>query len=91
MSHWSAIVCQAFSPDGFTRLGSDLPKKRIIVVKSTYHFYAGFTLIAGDTLHASAPTAMPSDFAAIPYRNFNRPYWPRAADSFSDGAAANRA
>jgi microcystin degradation protein MlrC len=66
MSHWSAIVCQAFSPDGFTRRGSDLPKKRIIVVKSTNHFYAGFTPIAGDPLYASAPTAMPSDLLPSP-------------------------
>jgi microcystin degradation protein MlrC len=80
---------QAFSPDGFTGLGIDLSKKRIIVVKSTNHFYTGFAPIAADILYAASPTAMPSDFAAIPYRNFNGPYWPRVANPFND-VAPNR-
>jgi microcystin degradation protein MlrC len=79
--------CQVFSPDGFTGLGIDPSKKRIIVVKSTNHFYAGFAPIAGDILYAVAPTAMPSDFAAIPYRKFKRPYWPRVDDPFDERAS----
>ena len=74
--------CQVFSPDGFTRLGIELSAKRIVVVKSTNHFYAGFAPIAAEILYVAAPSAMPSDFAAIPYRKFSRPYWPRVADPF---------
>jgi microcystin degradation protein MlrC len=74
--------CQVFSPDGFSRLGIELSGKRIVVVKSTNHFYAGFAPIAAEVLYVAAPSAMPSDFAAIPYRKFSRPYWPRVADPF---------
>jgi microcystin degradation protein MlrC len=74
--------CQVFAPDGFTRLGIEPSQKRIVVVKSTNHFYAGFAPIAAEILYVSAPTAMPSNFATIPYRKFNRPYWPRVADPF---------
>jgi microcystin degradation protein MlrC len=74
--------CQVFAPDGFTRLGIEPSQKRIVVVKSTNHFYAAFAPIAAEILYAAAPSAMPSDFAAIPYRKFDRPYWPRVADPF---------
>ena len=74
--------CQVFSPDGFTGLGIELSQKRIVVVKSTNHFYARFAPIAAEILFVAAPSAMPSDFATIPYRRFNRPYWPRVADPF---------
>jgi len=73
---------QVFAPDGFIRLGIEPSQKRIVVVKSTNHFYAAFAPIAAEILYAAAPSAMPSDFASIPYRKFNRPYWPRVADPF---------
>jgi microcystin degradation protein MlrC len=73
---------QVFAPDGFTRLGIAPAQKRVVVVKSTNHFYAAFAPIAAEILYVAAPSAMPSDFAAIPYRKFNRPYWPRVADPF---------
>jgi microcystin degradation protein MlrC len=73
---------QVFAPDGFSRLGIEPAQKRIVVVKSTNHFYAAFAPIAAEILYAAAPSAMPSDFAAIPYRKFNQPYWPRVADPF---------
>ena len=75
--------CQVFSPDGFARLGIEPSRKRIVVVKSTNHFYAGFAPIAAEILYVSAPTAMPADFATIPYRKFTRPYWPRVLDPFN--------
>ena len=77
--------CQVFSPDGFTRLGIEPSGKRIVGVKSTNHFYSGFAPIAAEILYVAAPSAMPSDFAMIPYRKFNRPYWPRVADPFLTG------
>jgi len=42
--------CQVFSPDGFTRLGIEPSQKRIVVVKSMNHFYAGFAPIAAEVL-----------------------------------------
>jgi microcystin degradation protein MlrC len=75
--------CQAFAPDGFTRLGVDPARRRLVVVKSMNHFYAAFAPLAAEILYTLAPSALPSDFATIPYRKFTRPYWPRVADPFA--------
>ena len=37
---------QTFSPEAFTNLGIDLAGKKIVVVKSSNHFYAAFSKIA---------------------------------------------
>jgi microcystin degradation protein MlrC len=44
--------------------------------------FTGFAPIAAESLYIAARTAMPSDFAAIPYRKFCPPYWPCVADRF---------
>jgi microcystin degradation protein MlrC len=75
--------CQVFAPDGFTRMGVDPARRRLVVVKSMNHFYAAFAPLAAEILNALAPSAMPCDFATIPYRKFDRPYWPRLANPFA--------
>ena len=35
-----------FGPEGFTKLGLDLTHHKMVIVKSTQHFYAGFAPIA---------------------------------------------
>jgi microcystin degradation protein MlrC len=67
--------CQVFFPDGFRGLGIDPTQRHIVVVKSMNHFRAGFAPIAAEILYVGE-----LDFAAIPYRKFQRPYWPRVAD-----------
>ena len=49
---------QVFHPDGFTKLGLDVAKRKIIVVKSTQHFYAGFA--PSPPMSATSPRAAPS-------------------------------
>lgn len=78
---------QVFHPDGFTQFGIDLAAARLIVVKSTQHFYAGFAPLAREIIYVSAPGAIPPEFAEIPYQVFTQPYWPRVADPFADDAA----
>ncbi|WP_027285403.1 M81 family metallopeptidase [Rubritepida flocculans] len=68
---------QCFHPDAFTGLGCRLEDKRIVVVKSSQHFYAGFAPIAREVRYCAAEAGILRDFAAIPYRRFDRPYWPR--------------
>jgi microcystin degradation protein MlrC len=70
---------QCFHPTAFTALGLDPTTLRALVVKSTNHFRAGFDAIATDTVYVDAPGALRSDFAAIPYRRFTAPYWPKVA------------
>jgi microcystin degradation protein MlrC len=74
---------QVFHPEAFTSLGLDLSSMRIIIVKSTQHFYAGFEPIASRIIHTATPGPMSVDFANIPYRNRDGNYWPRVEDPFA--------
>jgi microcystin degradation protein MlrC len=73
---------QTFSPDAFTGLGIRLDDKRLIVVKSTQHFQAGFAPLARDIRYVSAGGAIPPEYAEIPYTKRVKPFWPRVADPF---------
>ncbi|MEM7742882.1 MAG: M81 family metallopeptidase [Pseudomonadota bacterium] len=68
---------QPFHPDGFEQLGIDCSSYKGIAVKSIQHFYAGFAPIASRVLYINGPGAIPPDFAAIPYKKFTDPYWPK--------------
>ena len=68
---------QVFHPDAFTNLGCTLHDKRMVVVKSSQHFYAGFAPIAREVRYCAAEAGILRDFAAIPYERFTAPYWPR--------------
>ncbi|WP_448955110.1 M81 family metallopeptidase [Labrys neptuniae] len=74
---------QVFHPDCMTALGLDPATRRIVVVKSNYHFQAGFAPIAGKILFCAPPGVTQPDFAAIPYVKMTRPYWPKVADPFA--------
>ncbi len=74
---------QVFHPDGFTKLGIDLASKRIIVVKSTQHFYAGFAPIASDVRYVATAGSIAPNFESIPYTKLTKPYWPKVANPFA--------
>ena len=67
---------QAMGTDLFTQLGCDLAAKKIIVVKSSQHFYASFAKIARHVIYAGAPGAVTLDLRTLPYRKVHRPKWP---------------
>ncbi len=81
----TALRTQVFHPEGFTKLGLDLQRMKIVVVKSTQHFHAGFFPIAKAILYAGGPGALHPDFAKVPYTKLTRPYWPRVEDPFATG------
>jgi microcystin degradation protein MlrC len=68
---------QCFDPAVFSHLGLDCAARRALVVKSTNHFQLGFAPIAKRTLLVATPGALNMDFAHLPYRVFDKPYWPR--------------
>lgn len=70
---------QAFNTDLFTQLGCDLQGKKIVVVKSTNHFHASFSKIAGHVIYAAAPGASSLDLANYRYTRIRHPRWPIAA------------
>jgi microcystin degradation protein MlrC len=67
---------QAMGTDVFTNLGCNLASKKIIVVKSSQHFYASFSKVTPNVVYVSAPGAVARDLSTLPYRNIRRPKWP---------------
>lgn len=67
---------QALGTDLFTKLGVDLGAKKIIVVKSSQHFYASFSKVAKKVIYVGAPGAVTVDLKTLPYRKIQRPKWP---------------
>ena len=79
----NTVRTQVFHPDAFTAVGLDPADRKIVVVKSTQHFHAGFAPIAKEILYVAAPGAIAPDFAAIPYTKLAKPYWPRVEDPWA--------
>ena len=69
---------QAVDTDLFTQLGCELAAKRIVVVKSSQHFYASYSKVAKHVLYAAAPGSVTADLDALPYKKIRRPLWPLA-------------
>lgn len=67
---------QAMGSDVFTNIGVDLAAKKIIVVKSSQHFYASFSKLAKKVIYVAAPGAVTVDLKTLPYRKIRRPKWP---------------
>ncbi len=67
---------QAMGTDLFTQLGVDLAARKMIVVKSSQHFYASFSKVAKHVIYAGAPGAVTLDLTTLPYRKVRRPKWP---------------
>ena len=72
----ASLRTQAMGTDLFTGLGCDLGRCRLVVVKSSQHFYAEFSKIASKVLYAQAPGTLTDDLRTLPYQNVKRPKWP---------------
>ena len=58
--------------------------QKILVIKSTNHFYAAFSKIASQIIYCSAGKPYPNDPATTPYRHVRRDIWPRNAAPAGD-------
>jgi microcystin degradation protein MlrC len=72
----TTIRSQAMDTNLFTQLGCALESKKIVVVKSTQHFYASFSKVAKKVLYASARGTVTSNLSSLPYRRIKLPKWP---------------
>ncbi len=61
--------CQCFSPCFFEDFNLNPKDYKVIVPKSTQHFYAGFSKISNEIIYMSAPGAIPPDMKLIDYQN----------------------
>jgi microcystin degradation protein MlrC len=67
---------QALGADLFTGMGVPIADKRIVVVKSTNHFYAAFAPLASRVLYCDSGGPIPRDHRSVPYTRVQRPIWP---------------
>ena len=80
---------QSFDPSLFSVMGIDPPRKKILVIKSTNHFYASFShdrvgdplLLGGNALSEQSGDARP--IAGAP-----KDIWPIVADPHGQNAGA---
>ncbi len=76
----SIVLCtlrnQAMGTDLFTQLGVDLAAMKIVVVKSSQHFYASYSKVAKQVIYVGAPGAVTGDLKTLPYQKIRRPKWP---------------
>ena len=75
---------QSFDPSLFSVMGIDPTAKKILVIKSTNHFYASFSKIAAEILYCSAGTPYPNNPARTPYRRARKDIWPMVADPHAE-------
>jgi microcystin degradation protein MlrC len=82
----NTVRAQSFDPSLFGALGIDPLAQRILVVKSTNHFYAAFAPIAAEIIYCSAGRPYPNDPATNPYVKVRRDIWPICPDPFGSPA-----
>ena len=86
---WELILTasrvQCFTTECFSAFGVDLQAQRIIVVKSSQHFFGSFSRVAGTIVRVAAPGVLTEAFEQLPYRHLRRPVWPLDAGSHIAG------
>ena len=80
----NTVRTQTFHPECMTALGLNPAQKKIVVVKSSNHFRAGFEPIASEILYVGAPGALRPSFEELPFTKLKQPYWPKVADPFAE-------
>lgn len=86
----TSVRDQARGTDLFTTLGILLEGRRLIVVKSSQHFYASFAPIASRIVYLECPGSLQSDLATFPYQRVTRPRWPLDAKAPAPWRVAGR-
>lgn len=67
----SSLRLQCFCPSIFSDFGIDPKSKRLLIPKSTQHFYGAFAPIASEVIYMAAPGAVTPDPRKIPYRRLD--------------------
>jgi microcystin degradation protein MlrC len=67
---------QVLDPQSFLLHGIDVTRCRIVGLKSSAHFRAGFSRIAKHILTTDPPGITTSNLSNLPYRRLRRPIYP---------------
>ena len=87
----NTVRAQSYDPSLFEAVGIDPLAQRILVIKSTNHFYAAFAPIASEVIYCSAGRPYPNDPRRTAYAKARRDIWPICADPFGADAAGRAA
>ena len=68
--------CQTYSPSLFTNLGINPVHQKILIVKSTNHFFDAFAPIVTEVFYASVDGIYPHDPRNSNFKKLNRAIWP---------------
>src|SRR5690606_20768730 len=71
---------QSFDPSLFSVMGIDPKSRKILLIKSTNHFYDSFSKIASEIIYCSAGKPYPNRPAETNYRKAPRTIWPMVED-----------
>ncbi|WIJ25975.1 M81 family metallopeptidase [Devosia sp. RR2S18] len=71
---------QSFDPSLFSALGIDPKSRKILLIKSTNHFYDSFSKIAFEIIYCAAGKPYPNKPAETAYRKAPRNIWPIVED-----------
>ncbi|MFN8591917.1 MAG: M81 family metallopeptidase [Thermomicrobiales bacterium] len=72
----ASVRSQTFDDEVFRLHGIDVTRCKLVALKSTQHFRAGFAPLAGEIIRADPPGATTSNLAQQPYRRLSRSLWP---------------
>lgn len=70
----TSIRYQGVGTDLFEHLGCNLRQKKLIVVKSSHHFYEAYS--PRNIVYASTPGALVHEPESLAYSRINYPRWP---------------
>lgn len=73
---------QSFDPSLFSALGIEPTSRKILLIKSTNHFYDSFSRIASEIVYCSAGKPYPNRPAETDYRKARRDVWPMVENPF---------
>ena len=74
---------QSFDPSLFSVMGIEPTSRKILLIKSTNHFYDSFSKIASEIVYCSAGKPYPNTPATTPYRKARRDIWPMVEDPWA--------
>ena len=72
---------QTFDPSLFTAVGIDPTRKKVVIVKSSNHFYDAFAKFAAEILYVDCGGPYPGDPRKVTFTKLRRPIWPLDEDA----------
>jgi len=75
------VRTQTLDAEVFLLHGIDVMRYKIVAIKSSNHFRAGFEPIAHQIIRADTPGLVSVDLTTFPFQRIARPVWPLDDDA----------